>query len=105
MNKARVCAVVGGAAGSDRTAQVAIELLTGFPGDHVDDAGDRVRSVESRGGALDDLHPVETIGRLPIHVEDAALDSSRPHNRKPVDQDQGLPGVHALNLGPGTGAR
>ena len=105
VDKARVGAMVGGAAGSHRTGQVGVELLAGFPGDHVDDAGDRVRSVESRGGALDDLDPVETIGRLPIHVEDAALDSSRPDNGKSVDQDQGLPGVHALNLGPGPGAR
>ena len=105
VDKARVGAMVGGAAGSHRAAQVRIELLTGFTRDHVDDAGDRVRSVESRGGALDDLYPVEAIGRLAIHVEDAAFHPSSPDNRKSVEQDQGLSGIYPLNLSPSPRAR
>lgn len=75
-----------------------LERAAGLPRDEVDHSSDRVGAVERGGRALDDLDPVEPAYRLPIQVDDAALDAAGADQRLAIDQDQDLTRVDALHL-------
>src|SRR5690606_22636577 len=70
------------AAAGERAAE--IERRAGAARDQVDDAADGVGAIERRGRALHHLDALEAIRRLPIEIEDAALDAARANQRQAV---------------------
>ena len=96
--KARVAAQVQRTDTSIGGRAVRIEALARLPRDHVDRASAGVGSAKRRRRALHEVDPVNSVRRLPVHVQHAPLDAVSADAGAAVQKNQWLLRVDHLNL-------